>query len=573
MLNTLQHPDHGVKRRVGALCNCRSVPDRTAIAVHHARSMDTLIEALPDLIVQLRRDGSVIRQGGGRELREFSPDGTVAGLSEMNWPSAMIALLKQLTRRAMAARGTTEGSVTIADRRYEVRVTAQSPEIAIGMIRGLSSVAGKDEDRTDRRSFWQRLTESIATATLGERAVALALIHLDGIGEISQIMDTNVSDQLIGVALRRLPKADGRHADTGTWHVGQTGDDELAVVFNHAERDAIEQCLGVVCESLRSRLEFGDASFHLKVYAGVAILGRDAGSQKALLESARAALTEARRYESTAACFFSDTIKLRALTRLDIARELRDALANREITLRYRARHDLKSGKLAAMVGYVRWQHPIRGNIAPGQFLGAAAATGRAAALSRNLLQQLREDALLMLPRVGDDVRISFGALRHHVLDGTFIRDVEDALKEQAIDASRLELRIAERTHATRDATEWHGLADRGVRFVVDEVGRKSSSLQRLAKAPIWGLQLDRGCAAAIDHDATALKICRAVVGMARALQLVPIATAVDSKAQRRSLMAIGCEQGSGDMYDSTGIAGSSAANPRDENKTASLPS
>jgi predicted signal transduction protein with EAL and GGDEF domain len=513
-------------------------------------SSDSLIDALPDLLLQLRRDGSVIRQAGGRLLGEFR--------SETLWPTAMKALLRQLTRRAIAARGTADGIMANGDRRYEIRVTAQSPDRAICLIRGLSDnsadgtpldTLAEVKDPMDRRRFWQRFTESISMAALRERSIALAVIHLDGIAEISQIMDTNVSDQLISVAIRRLSMIEALAEERANWYAGQTGEDELAVVLHHADRDTIERFVGLICQSLRARLNFGDASFHLKVYAGVAILGQDAGSQKALLESARSATTEARSSEASAASFFSDTMKLRALTRLDIARELRDALINRDIRLRYRARHDLKSGRLVAMVGYLRWLHPIRGEIPPAQFLGAAAATGLAAALSRSLLENLRADAQIILPRVSDDVRISFGALRHHVLDGTLVSDVGNVMGEHGIDPSRLELRISERIHATRDTAEWHSLADRDVRFVVDEVGRKLSSLERLVNAPIWGLQLDRSCAAAMAHDPVAQKVCRAVVSIAHALQLVPLATAVDSPMHRQCLLSIGCEQGSGDYY------------------------
>jgi predicted signal transduction protein with EAL and GGDEF domain len=512
-------------------------------------SPDFLVDGLPDLIVELRRDGSVVRQAGGRLLNE---------VREAQWPAALSALVRQLTRRAIAARGTSEGIVAHAGRRYEIRITAQSPDRAIGVIRGLSSQAGEGpardaasdaDDHMDRRRFWQRLTESISMAALGERSIALAIIHLDGIAEISQIMDTNISDQLISVAIRRLSLVEALAQESASWYAGQTGEDELAVVFKHSDRDVIERCISLMCQSLGARLDFGDAAFHLRVYTGVAILGQDAGTQKALLDSARAAMTEARRSEASAACFFSDTLKLRALTRLDIARELRDALMNRDIKLRYRARHDLQSGRLVALVAYLRWTHPIRGDIPPTQFLGAAAATGLASALSRSLLLRLGEDARAILPRVADDVRISFGPLRHHVLDGTFLSDVASAISEQAIDASRLELRISERIHATREADEWHGLADRGVRFIVDEVGRKMSSIGRLARAPIWGLQLDRACSVAAPRDATALKVCRAVVGMARALELVAIAPAVDGPMQRRCLLEIGFEQGSGDYY------------------------
>jgi predicted signal transduction protein with EAL and GGDEF domain len=524
----------------------------TRIASASLKSSDVLIDALPDLILELRRDGSVVRQAGGRLVSEFR---------NMQWPPSMSALFRQLTRRAISARATAEAIMTHEGRRYEIRVTAQSPDRAIGMVRMLSSNStdgtpsdSEREDHMDRRRFWQRFTESMSMAALGERPIALAVIHLDGISEISQIMDTNVSNQLISVAIRRLTMIEALAEEHANWYAGQTGEDELAVVLHHSDRDTIERFIGLICQSLRARLNFGDASFHLKVYTGVAILGQDAGSQKALLDSARSATTEARRCEVTAACFFSDTMKLRALTRLDIARELRDALMNRDIRLRYRPRHDLKSGRLVALAGYLSWLHPVRGEIPPAQFLGAAAATGLAAALSRSLLQHLCEDALTILPRVTDDVRISFGALRHHVLDGTFVSDVGNILGEHGVDPSRLELRISERIHATRDTAEWRGLADRGVRFVVDEVGRKLSSMERLAKAPIWGLQLDRACTAALPSDATAQKVCRAIVSMAQALQFVPIATAVDSPMQRQRLLAIGCEQGSGDYYGPTSI-------------------
>src|SRR5205085_941521 len=95
--------------------------------------------------------------------------------------------------------------------------------------------------------------------------------------------------------------------------------------------------------------------------AGVAILGQDASTPKLLLDHARAAATEARRRGSSEVCFFTDTMRLESLARLDIAREMREAIANRDIRLRYVGRHDLETGRLTAWVGYLRWLHPPRG--------------------------------------------------------------------------------------------------------------------------------------------------------------------------------------------------------------------
>ena len=150
-------------------------------------------------------------------------------------------------------------------------------------------------------------------------------------------------------------------------------------------------CPGL-CASLGEPVPIGDATFQLTPYAGVSILGQDGSSPRGLLEKARSACAEARRSNSSRVFFFSDSMKLRSLQRLDIAREIRDAIENRDIRLRYGGRHELASGRLVAHVGYLKWTHRLRGELTAGEFLGAAETTGLAAAMSRALLTGLRDD-------------------------------------------------------------------------------------------------------------------------------------------------------------------------------------
>ena len=166
----------------------------------------------------------------------------------------------------------------------------------------------------------------------------------------------------------------------------------LALVLECADREAIETCVTTLCASLREPVDIGDTQFHLTPFAGVAILGLDSSSPRTLLDQARAAATEARRAGSTRPRFFSDTLQLRSLARLDIARELRDAIANGDIGLRYTGRHDLHSGRLVTWAGYLRWMQPLRGEIRPVEFLKVAEATGLATRLSRAALVSLGED-------------------------------------------------------------------------------------------------------------------------------------------------------------------------------------
>jgi EAL domain-containing protein (putative c-di-GMP-specific phosphodiesterase class I) len=351
-------------------------------------------------------------------------------------------------------------------------------------------------------------------------------------------------------ALARLPvRADDAADASPDWYLGQLGENLLAVVVESSNREAIEARVASVCTSLREPIVVGDAEFRLTPYAGVGILGVDASNPRVLLDHARAAAAEARRAASRDVFFFSDTLQLKSLARIDIARELRDAIASRAIRLRYTARHDLRTGRRVAWVGYVRWFHPLRGEIRPAEFLRVAQTTGLATSLSRSVLAHLPQDFATLGTQSETDVRISLGALRDHVLHEDFVADMQALLSDAAVPPERLELRIAEKVFVARDCSDLRALQRRGVQFVVDEVGRGAGSLAALARAPIFGLQLDRAWAEALCTDGVARNVCRAGLAMAKALALTPIATGVDSERQRAALLDLGCRFGLGDLY------------------------
>jgi EAL domain-containing protein (putative c-di-GMP-specific phosphodiesterase class I) len=254
--------------------------------------------------------------------------------------------------------------------------------------------------------------------------------------------------------------------------------------------------------------------------------------------------------------FFSQTALLGARAQLDAARELREAIERRDIRLRYVGRHDLATGRCVAWVGYVRWMHALRGEIRPVEFLRIAETTGLATELSRAVLRCLREDCAALRTRWGADVQISFGALRHHVLHEDFVGDIERFLADTALPAQALELRIAERTLTACAPQLLRSLRQLGVQLVVDEVARDMGSLDQLARAPVWGLQLDRAWVTAVRHDEVALKVCRAGIAVASGLGLTPIATGVDDPQLRDTLLQLGCHLGSGDLYTDSFAAG-----------------
>jgi EAL domain-containing protein (putative c-di-GMP-specific phosphodiesterase class I)/GGDEF domain-containing protein len=556
------------------LFKCRALPGprfvpaaRRASETGHARvrtmpvimSGDLLIGGLPDLVMLLRRDGTVLAQGGGESVGELRPTGSFTGkrITEL-FSESVASLLQQLTRSAIAKRGGVEARFQENGESYEARVHARGPDRVLCVIRhypehsrdsSLESTGPRPQ--LDRRGFLKRFRESLSLAALREKPLAVAVIQVDGVADIARVIAPKVSEQIMSAALIRLSDQSAAARDGAAmppWYLGQLNESVLAVVVESSDRVAIEACISQVCASLREPVKIGDAEFHLTPWAGVGVLGQDASSPKLLLEHARAAAAEARRSGIDRVSFFTDSLRLKSLARLDLARELREAIGNGDIRLRYVSRCDLSTGEVVARVGYLQWIHPLRGEIRPAEFVRVAEATGLAAALSRAALACLERDfAALALAQ--SDAWISYGALRHHVLHEGFIDDIAALLEKKAIPAGRLELRIAEKTFVMREPEYFKAFERLGVRLVVDEVARGMGSLQRLARAPLWGLQLDRAWVTALRTDEVARKVCRAGISVATALGLTPIATGVDDAAQRDALLALGCRFGSGDLY------------------------
>jgi EAL domain-containing protein (putative c-di-GMP-specific phosphodiesterase class I)/GGDEF domain-containing protein len=523
-------------------------------------STTNLLEALPDLIVLMQRDGAVLRSYGGRGVAGLKPGADAVGKSiETVWPEAAAKLVKQLARDALARRATAEATFEDAGHCFEMRVTVQGADMAICVVRpalGRTQADSPDmpdgaHGQLDRRALMRCFKELISVAALRKKPTAVAVIQVDGVIDIEQLISVDISERIMrGAILRLRPLCCDSARGSPWWYLGQLGDNVLMLVLATADREAIETGIAQVCDNLRQPIGVGDAVFQLTPYPGIAILGQDASSAKILLRHASLAATEARRTRSSKPCFYSDTSELNTAAPLDIASDLKDAIANGDVRLRYISRHDLATGRLHTWVGYLRWRHRVYGEIRPIELLRLAEVTGLSRELSLAALKCVGED-FPTLARQGDgSVRVSFGPPRQHLLQDGFVRDIERFLAQSSIPADRLELRISVKASLSRAPTDFNSLARRGVHLIVDEIGRGMDfPLDWLARAPMRGLQLSRSWVTAALNDAAALKMCRAGTALSKALGWTPIAVGVDGALQRDTLLDLGCEYGSGELY------------------------
>jgi predicted signal transduction protein with EAL and GGDEF domain len=391
---------------------------------------------------------------------------------------------------------------------------------------------------------------------LRERPLAVGILLLEGLSDIGRSIDYSIAEQLHALIFKKLAAVATQAAEGRCCVVGRLGEASLGFVIEGAgDRDALEAVAESLYAGATEPVLVCNARFQMSAAIGVAVLGRDASRADLLLEHARAAMFEARRSSLSRIHFYSDTLSMLPVARLDIERQLRKAIAADEIGLEYLPRHNLETGDLTGLHAYMRWTHPVWGDIPPAQFLPIAEATGLAPSLSRAVLHRLVADCTER--RVADGIPISFGALRQHIASGQLIEDCRKLAADGHVCMVRLELRIGERTLTSLpDADKTLGaLSSVGAHLIVDEVGRQVSSILRLAQLPLSALQIDRALIVASRESIVAQRCCRGLAALADALGITSIAGGIDDDATRRRVAQFGCRQGMGDLYPSRAVA------------------
>ena len=211
----------------------------------------------------------------------------------------------------------------------------------------------------------RRFRELISVAALRKTPATVAVIQVDGVIDIEQLISVDISERIMrGALFRLLPLCEPERG--GPWrYLGQLGDNLLLLVLATADRAVDRECVTEACDNLRQPMSVGDAVFQLTPYAvsrssaGMPPRRRRCCVMRAPRRPKRAAHARAK------PCFYADASELTTTAPLDIAHDLKDAIANGEVRLRYVPRHDLASGRLVAWVGYLRWRHRVYGEIQP----------------------------------------------------------------------------------------------------------------------------------------------------------------------------------------------------------------
>jgi diguanylate cyclase (GGDEF)-like protein len=444
----------------------------------------------------------------------------VLGYDEARRPgSGDMSILSKLADRVAVALATAKRDLELHRRAYYDPLT-QLPNRALGM---------------------EELERAVSQAGRHRRVLAVLFVDLDGFSDVNDSLGHDAGDQLLVQAAARL-RGSVRKSDV----VMRLGGDEFAVILPELNdpADAAVAARHVVTELSQSfRLAPGEAFVSASV--GVALFPGDAEKAEELLRSADLAMYSAKQGGRGQVAFFQASMNEEVRRRVELERELREALERKQFELHYQPQLDLRTGRICAAEALLRWRHPARGLVRPVDFIAFAESSGLIEEIGKWVLSEAcaqlrawREQGLLLEYMA---VNVSPRQFRKPGL-ATLVAGI---LRQNELVPSVLHLEITEGVlfdDQPSASANFSALTALGVSLELDDFGTGYSSLARLQRLPVAVVKLDRSFISGIERNAGAQAVVRAAIEMSHALGKYVVAEGVEDAAQLGLLSAMGCD-------------------------------
>jgi EAL domain-containing protein (putative c-di-GMP-specific phosphodiesterase class I)/GGDEF domain-containing protein len=528
---------------------------------------DQIARSLPDLALIVRRDGIILSCVGGNAVRGLKASETEIPGKHVNtlWPESIAGHVLQTVRRILKTRKPAQHRYQEGDLALEMRFQVQGFDRALVVCRDLGDGAtandsglypqgkeGASPMLPHRDGFEKSLRMALDMAALREDMVAVALIHIGGYVTYQRVFDSALANRLLESAAKVIAE----HLPEGRLslpRIARVSDDVIGVLLTdlRARGDA-DVAIDTIMKALRFPVDLDGQIFQLAPQAGVTLSGTDGERAAELIERALATLDSGRRQgEERLVTFYSDTLRIASLTRLDWQQELTQAIQKDELELHYQPRYTLATREIVAVEAFVRWPHKIRGLVPTAEFLPIAELSGLSVQLGRWVLRRACRDLARLAERGHAHLRVSVNVGRQYLSAESLAEDVNAAAREAGIEPSHLDLEITEQMLSTGRSglSALHKLRGQGVRVLIDDFGTGYVSLGKLRNSPLDGIMIDRSFVEEVGHDHEARAVCRAAIALGHAFGLRIVAEGIETEAQAQFLVAEQCHEGQGHLF------------------------
>lgn len=376
--------------------------------------------------------------------------------------------------------------------------------------------------------------------------LALLFCDLDDFKLVNDSAGHRVGDALLVEVARRLGAL--RPDDT----VARLGGDEFVILSPVGPGDVhayTDDLAALVLEMLTAPVEVAGARYRLSASIGIT-LSRPGSTPESLLREADSAMYQAKRTGKNRSAWYTEEHHLQARRQLELAQELRAGLERGEFALHVQPVVDLLTGRVVAGEALVRWRHPERGLLAPGEWLDVAEATDVIHGLGSWVIDESCRLAARWREVLGDGAPVVHANVSARQLgQGTLVADVGTALARHGLPGTGLVLELTETQldHAhSAVLSELVQLRAVGVGLAADDFGTGYSSLTRLTEMPVDAIKIDRTFVARMDEDERARAVVSSLVTMGAALDVAVVAEGVETHEQAQALGRMGCHLAQG---------------------------
>ncbi len=398
----------------------------------------------------------------------------------------------------------------------------------------------------NRRLLLDRLGQAAVLAQRSGQLGALLFLDLDQFKALNDTLGHEVGDELLIQVAQRL-RACVRVADT----VARLGGDEFVVMLNDLstrtdEAAQLSQRIGEkILASLAEPYQLQGHEHQSHCSIGATVFGGTLQMATELLKQADIAMYQVKARRGNGLCFFDPRMQVAINDRAQLETDLHEALAHRQFALHYQPQFTLEGCIVGAEV-LLRWQHPQRGMVPPGQFIAVAEESD----LILHIGAWVLRTACAQMAAWQDEpqcshLQVSVNVSARQFRHPDFVRQVTDILQETGAKAHLLTLELTESLVLDNvdDAIEkMHQLRTKGVRFSVDDFGTGYSSLAYLTRLPLHQLKIDQSFVRNLGTRDTDDVIVQTIIGMGRSLDLEVIAEGVETPGQKDFLARHGCD-------------------------------
>ena len=405
----------------------------------------------------------------------------------------------------------------------------------------------------NRRLFLDRLGRLVAVSERDAKKGAVLLIDVDRFKKFNDGLGHATGDELLHGIARRLEGlvrsndvVSHSEAGTKTGLLARIGGDEFTVLLSdlHDADEAGQIAERILAELIRG-FEIQGRELFLTASIGVAVFPDDGADKDVLLRNADVALAHAKKRGGNCCQVHSQGLGRDNKHALALENELHRALERDEFVLLFQPKVDVRTGFVTGAETLLRWEHPERGTVSPGEFIDVAEKAGLIGDIGHwVLLEACRKNAAWQAAGLGG-LQLAVNVSGHQFSDRDFLGSVRRVLEETRLPAHCLTLELTESVmieDAKRNIEVLHGLKDIGVKLSVDDFGTGYSSLSYLEQFPLDELKVDRSFISKIDSPGGDAPIVSAIIAMAHSLRFYLVAEGVETEDQLNFLRRNRCE-------------------------------